>query len=101
MTRFSKYLFYMNDDVGHMSAWYVFAAMGFYPLNPVSNEYLLCSRLFDRVTIQLPADKKFEIITHKISSEAIYISKVTWNGKPYNKNFITHNMIEQGGSLKI
>ena len=90
-----------NDDAGQMSAWYLFAAMGFYPLNPVSNEYLLCSSLFDRVTIQLPSNKKFEIITHKTSDKAIYISKITWNSKPYNKNFITHKMIEQGGTLKI
>ena len=90
-----------NDDAGQMSAWYVFAAMGFYPVNPVSNEYLLCSPLFDKVTIQLPSNKKLEIITHKTTSEAIYISRVTWNGKPYNKNLITHKMIEQGGTLKI
>ena len=90
-----------NDDAGQMSAWYTFAAMGFYPLNPVSTEYLLCSPLFDRITIQLPSGKKFEISTHKTTSEAIYISKLTWNGKPYNKNFITHKMIEQGGMLKI
>lgn len=90
-----------NDDAGQMSAWYLFAAMGFYPLNPGSTEYPLCSPLFDRVTIQLPSNKKFEIITYKTTSEAIYISKVTWNNKPYNKNFITHKMIEQGGILKI
>ena len=90
-----------NDDAGQMSAWYIFGSIGFYPLNPVSTEYLLCSSLFDKVTIQLPSTKKFEIITYKTSDKAIYISKVTWNGKAYNKNFITHKMIEQGGTLKI
>lgn len=90
-----------NDDAGQMSAWYVFAAMGFYPVNPVSNEYLLCSPLFDRIKIQLPSNKKFEIVTYKVTSDAIFISKVTWNGKPYNKNFITHKMITQGGKLEI
>ncbi len=90
-----------NDDAGQMSAWYLFAAMGFYPVNPVSTEYVLCSPLFDKVTIRLPSNKKFEIITHRTASHAIYISKVTWNGKLYNKNFLTHKMIEQGGTLKI
>jgi predicted alpha-1,2-mannosidase len=90
-----------NDDAGQMSAWYIFAAMGFYPLNPVSGEYLLCSPLFDKVTIQLPGKKKFEIITHKTAKEATYISKVMWNGKGYNKNFITYKMMMPGGKLEI
>lgn len=46
-----------NDDAGQMSAWYVFASVGFYPLNPVSGEYLLCSPLFDKVNLQLPGKK--------------------------------------------
>ncbi len=90
-----------NDDAGQMSAWYVFAAMGFYPVNPVSGEYLLCSPLFDKVTIRLQNGNKFQIITHKSNDEALYISKVMWNGKLYEKNFITYKMIIQGGNLDI
>jgi predicted alpha-1,2-mannosidase len=90
-----------NDDAGQMSAWYVFAAMGFYPVNPVSEEYILCSPLFDKITIRMEGEKKLHILTHRSSPEAIYISKVLWNGKPYNKNFITHTLITRGGKLEI
>src|SRR5688572_12942894 len=90
-----------NDDAGQMSAWYVFAAMGFYPLNPVAGEYLLCSPVFDKVTMQLPGKKQFEIRTHKSAADAIYISKINWNGKLYDKNFVTYKMIMQAGKLEI
>jgi predicted alpha-1,2-mannosidase len=90
-----------NDDAGQMSAWYVFAAMGFYPLDPVSGEYLLSSPLFDNIKIQLEGGKNFEIITHKTSAGAMFIRKLMWNGKVYDKNFITHSLIMQGGKLEI
>ena len=90
-----------NDDAGQMSAWYVFAAMGFYPLNPVSGEYLLATPLFDKISIQLTDKNKFEIITYKSSAAAKFISKARWNGKVYGKNFITHSLIKQGGKLEL
>jgi predicted alpha-1,2-mannosidase len=90
-----------NDDAGQMSAWYVFAAMGFYPLNPVSGEYLLSTPLFDKITVLLPGGKEFEMITHKTNDDAIYISKVIWNGKAYSKNFITHQLLMSGGKLEL
>ena len=90
-----------NDDAGQMSAWYIFAAIGFYPLNPVSVEYQLCSPLFDKVIIQLAGKKYVEIITHKTSADAIYIQKMIWNGKPYKKNTITYPLILQGGKMEI
>ncbi len=90
-----------NDDAGQMSAWYVFAAMGFYPVNPVSGEYQLSSPIFDSVSIQTAAAKLFQIFTHKLSPGSSYISKILWNGKPYYKRFITYNMIKQGGRLEM
>lgn len=91
-----------NDDAGQMSAWYVFAAMGFYPVDPVSNNYQLTSPLFDRIKISLPGGNKvFEIQTHKATSDDIYIQKIRWNGKTYDKNFITYQMIQSGGKLEI
>ena len=90
-----------NDDAGQMSAWYVFAAMGFYPVDPVSNNYLLCSPIFDRVRLQLQGRKTFELRTHKTSSTAYYIQQVKWNGKLYNRNYITYSMIMQGGKLEL
>jgi putative alpha-1,2-mannosidase len=90
-----------NDDAGQMSAWYVFAAMGFYPVNPVSAEYALTSPLFDKIVIHFAGSKFFEIAVHKKSADAFYIAGVLWNGKAYNSNFITHAMIINGGKLEI
>lgn len=90
-----------NDDAGQMSAWYIWAAMGLYPLNPVPGEYMLSSPLFDKVTIQLPGNKKLQIICHKKDDPAIYIHKVMLNGKSYTKNFLTYPLIRQGGKLEI
>jgi predicted alpha-1,2-mannosidase len=90
-----------NDDAGQMSAWYVFAAMGFYPVDPVSNNYQLSSPLFDKVTMKLSGNKYFQLRTHKSSPAAVYIQQVRWNGKQYNKNHITYSMIMQGGKLEL
>ncbi|OIQ63754.1 glycosyl hydrolase family 92 [mine drainage metagenome] len=88
-----------NDDSGQMSAWYIFASMGFYPLNPVSGEYLLCSPLFDKVNIHLPGGKMLEIICHKKSKNAQYINEVKWNGKTYSKNYVNYASLIKGGRL--
>jgi predicted alpha-1,2-mannosidase len=90
-----------NDDAGQMSAWYIFASMGFYPVNPVSGEYLLCAPLFDEVTIGLSAGKHFSIVCHKTAKNALYISRVTLNGKPLLKNFISYSDIMHGGNLEV
>ncbi|MEO8110959.1 MAG: GH92 family glycosyl hydrolase [Ginsengibacter sp.] len=90
-----------NDDAGQMSAWYIFASMGFYPLDPVSGNYLLSSTIFDSVKIRLPEGKIFSIITHKKNPGDQYISQVKWNGKIFNKNYLEHNVIKQGGNLEL
>lgn len=90
-----------NDDAGQMSAWYLFTAMGFYPVDPVSGYYQLAAPIFDQVTVQLPSAKLFKIATHKSSPGALYISKVQWNGKVYARNFITYKMISNGGKLDV
>lgn len=90
-----------NDDAGQMSAWYMFAAMGFYPLNPVSGEYLLCSPIFDHVTVALPNGKKLEIVTHKRSKGSVYIGSVKMNNKPYALNYIRYTDIVKGAKLDI
>jgi len=89
-----------NDDAGQMSAWYVFAAMGFYPVNPASGEYLLTAPLFDRVVLK-SGTKPFTILTRCPSPQAVYIQAVRWNGLPYSKNYISWQMIRQGGTLEI
>lgn len=90
-----------NDDAGQMSAWYVFAAMGFYPVNPVSGEYLLCSPIFNKITLNLPGNKKFEIICHKEKAKATYINMVKLNGQALTKDFINYTQIMKGGKLAI
>lgn len=90
-----------NDDAGQMSAWYMFASMGFYPLNPISGEYLLCSPIFDDVTINLSDGKKLQVIAHKKSKTSMYISAVKWNGQAYDKNYITYANVIKGGTLDI
>jgi predicted alpha-1,2-mannosidase len=90
-----------NDDAGQMSAWYVFAAMGFYPLDPVSGNYLLVSPVFDSIKIRLPDKKLLELITHKSTADAKYIKEVKWNGRNYDKNYLRHASIVTGGKLDI
>lgn len=90
-----------NDDAGQMSAWYVFAAIGLYPVDPVSGEHILCSPIFDKVTLQLPGNKKLQIVCHKRSAGDMYIKQVQLNGRAYHKNFITYDRIMKGGVLDI
>lgn len=90
-----------NDDAGQMSAWYVFASLGMYPVDPVSGAHLLCSPLFDKITMQLPGNKKLQIVCHKQSPGDGYIQKVLLNGKTYQKNFITYAGLMKGGVLDV
>lgn len=89
-----------NDDAGQMSAWYVFAAMGFYPVNPAVGEYLLTTPLFDEVVLNT-GGKTITVKTKKTAPDAMYIREVRWNGQPYTKNFISWKMIRSGGTLEI
>ena len=90
-----------NDDAGQMSAWYVFASLGLYPADPVSGEYLICTPLFDRITLQLPGSKKLSIRVNRESAAAMYIHSVTLNGKPYPKSFLLHTDIMKGGEIVV
>ncbi|MCD0487326.1 GH92 family glycosyl hydrolase [Pedobacter sp. MC2016-14] len=90
-----------NDDAGQMSAWYVFAAMGFYPLDPVSNNYILTAPLFKSTTIALPGAKTLKLLTRKKSKSSGYIYAVKWNGKVYEKNYLTYEKLMKGGRIEI
>jgi len=90
-----------NDDAGQMSAWYIFASLGFYPVDPVSNNYQLTTPLFDRITIQLPGKKTLRIITHKKTKTSGYISNVLWNGKAYVEKHLTYEGLQQGGQIEL
>ena len=88
-----------NDDCGQISAWYVFRAMGFYPVNPADGRYIIGSPLLDECTLKLAGNKEFRIRTIRKSPEDIYIQSVTLNGKKHKDFFITHQDIMNGGTM--
>jgi predicted alpha-1,2-mannosidase len=88
-----------NDDCGQMSAWYVFTAMGFYPVNPVSSEYVLGTPQLPKVSLNLPDNKTFTVEAKNLSVANKYVQSVSLNGKPLEKNFIIHQDIMNGGML--
>ena len=88
-----------NEDCGQMSAWYVFSAMGFYPVNPADGKYAIGSPVFKRVTINLPNGKQFVVKAHHVSGENEYIQSSRLNGKTYSRSYITHADITNGGQL--
>ncbi len=90
-----------NDDAGQMSAWYMFAAMGFYPVNPVSGQYLICAPIFNKVVLKLPKGNTLIITCHKESKASAYIHHVKWNGKAWTNNYITYKNIMKGGNFDI
>ncbi|MCO6026352.1 GH92 family glycosyl hydrolase [Prevotella cerevisiae] len=90
-----------NDDSGQMSAWYVFAALGFYPVCPTDCYYAISSPSFDKVVIRLEGGKTFMIVAHHASSKNIYIQSAKLNGKPFNQCWIRHSTIVDGGKLEL
>ena len=88
-----------NDDAGQMSAWYIFSALGFYPVCPGTPEYAIGSPVFNKAVIHLPSGRDFTIIADNASAENIYIKQVTLNGKPLDRMFISHDDIANGGTL--
>jgi len=90
-----------NEDCGQMSAWYVFAALGFYPLNPASAEYVIGSPLFARVTLNLPNGKTFEISAPNNAAHNVYIQSARLNGRRLDAPAITYAQIEAGGRLEF
>ncbi len=90
-----------NEDCGQMSAWYVFSAMGFYPVDPVSGRYEIGTPLYPEVRMHLANGKTFTVRANGVSQENCYIRSVTFNGAPYDKTYITHEQILSGGVLEF
>ena len=88
-----------NDDCGQMSAWYMFSAMGFYPVNPVSGEYVFGAPQLPEFVLHLADGKTFTIKAEGLSEANKYVRSITLNGEPYTKNFISHADIVKGGTL--
>jgi len=88
-----------NEDCGQMSAWYVFSALGMYPVNPAAGIYVFGSPIVDEATIAVPGGKSFTIIARNNSPENVYIQSVELNGRPSTRSYITHRDIVAGGEL--
>jgi predicted alpha-1,2-mannosidase len=90
-----------NDDCGQMSAWYIFSSMGFYPVNPVSGDYVIGAPQIPKATIKLPNDTKFVMTAKNISKENKYVQSVKLNGVEIKSSVITHDQIVKGGTLEF
>lgn len=89
-----------NDDCGQMSAWYLFTALGFYPIAPGSDQYALGSPLVKSADIKLESGKNLKIIAHNQSEKNVYVAKVLLNNKKLPTPFIKHADLANGGTLE-
>ena len=90
-----------DEDNGQTSAWYVFSALGFYPVCPGSNEYALGAPLFKKATIHLENGKELVIDAPENSDENYYIKSMSMNGKNYTKNYFRHEDLMKGGTIEV
>jgi len=90
-----------NEDCGQMSAWFVMSVMGFYPVTPGSDVYVLGTPYFDSLTVHLENGKTFEVKAKNLSKENFYLQAIRYNGKPWSKSYITNDMIMSGGVLEF
>lgn len=90
-----------DEDNGQTSAWYIFSALGFYPVCPASDEYIMGAPLFKKATIHLENGKTFEINAPENSADNIYIDNLKLNKKNYTRNYITHSDIMRGGKMDV
>lgn len=90
-----------DEDNGQTSAWYVFSSLGFYPVSPGSGEYVIGSPQFEKVTLKLENGKKVHIQAKQQGSKQVYVNQLSWNGKPYGRNYIRYNDLLQGANLEF
>lgn len=90
-----------NDDLGQMSAWLVFTGLGFYPVAPGSNQYVIGRPFVDRAVLNLPGGKRFTVETTGLSDANRYVGKVELNGKPLTRSWISDAEIRSGGTLRF
>jgi predicted alpha-1,2-mannosidase len=88
-----------DEDNGQTSAWYVFSALGFYPVCPGSDQYVIGSPVFDQVTLKLENGKELKIKAINNSKENMYVNQLKFSGKVLDQNYITHSDIMKGGNL--
>ncbi len=90
-----------NDDCGQMSAWYIFSALGFYPVCPGTDQYVIGAPYIPYARLELANGKIMEIEAKGVSDKNRYIQKVILNGQPYDKLYITYDDIMNGGKLEF
>jgi len=90
-----------DDDCGQMSAWYLFTAFGFYPVNPASGDFMIGSPLFRRMSLRLANGKTFSVVAANNSAENLYIQSARLNGKPLDTPVITWEDIQSGATLEL
>ena len=88
-----------DEDNGQTSAWYVFSAMGFYPVCPASDQYALGAPLFKKITLKLENGKTVLILSPENNESKKYVSTVTYNGKPYDFNWLSHSALMKGAVI--
>lgn len=88
-----------NDDCGQMSAWYIFNALGFYPMAPGSDKYYFGLPIVEKAVISLPGEKQLSIETHHPKSGSSFVERIELNGKPVQTPYITHSEVLNGGKL--
>lgn len=90
-----------NDDLGQMSAWLLFTALGFYPVAPASNEYVIGRPFLTEATLHLPNGSQFHVVAQNLSEQNCYLGKILLNGKPLERSFLRHEEILAGGELRF
>ncbi|MBB5711370.1 GH92 family glycosyl hydrolase [Sphingomonas xinjiangensis] len=90
-----------NDDLGQMSAWLVFTSLGFYPVAPGSNEYVIGRPFVSRAALNLPNGRRFTVVADGLSDANHYVGRVTLNGKPLERSFLRHEELMTGGELRF
>ncbi|MDT3405310.1 GH92 family glycosyl hydrolase [Mucilaginibacter terrae] len=90
-----------NEDCGQMSSWYIFSAMGFYPVNPANGLYSIGSPVLKQAIIKLDNGKTFTVTTQNAAKANCYIQSLKLNGKPYTHTYLTHEDILRGGKLEF
>ena len=88
-----------DEDNGQTSAWYVFSALGFYPVCPGTDEYVIGSPLFKKVTVDTGRGNKFTITAGNNSTANRYVESVDVNGRAYTKNYLTHSDLTKGAKV--
>ncbi|MFN8134101.1 MAG: glycoside hydrolase family 92 protein [Bacteroidales bacterium] len=90
-----------NDDCGQMSAWYIFSSIGFYPVCPGSNEYVIGAPSVEKATINLENGKQFTVKATNLNEKNIYIQRIILNGNTLNGYILKHEEIMNGGTLEF